>query len=141
MSARGLYLHALSLTGVVRGLATVVQLIDEDPSTKRSFVPHVTVVDRPRFVWRGLMVDVCRHWMPVSVIERTLNAMELSKLNVLHLHLSDDQGFRAQSVEYPLLNDREHYFTQADLRHLVEYARVRRIRVVPEFDVPGHTTR
>lgn len=141
VTGKGLYLHASSLTGVVRGLATVVQLIDEDPSTKLSFVPHVTVVDRARFVWRGLMVDVCRHWMPVAVIERTLNAMELSKLNVLHLHLSDDQGFRAQSVEYPLLNDRELYFTQADLRHLVEYARVRRIRVVPEFDVPGHTTR
>ena len=136
VSTKGLYLYASSLTGVVRGLATVVQLIDDDPSTKRSFVPHVAVVDRPRFVWRGLMVDVCRHWMPVAVIERTLNAMELSKLNVLHLHLSDDQGFRAQSVEYPLLNDRELYFTQADLRHLVEYARVRRIRVVPEFDVP-----
>ncbi|CAF3347981.1 unnamed protein product [Rotaria sp. Silwood1] len=91
-------------------------------------------------MWRGLLLDVSRHWMPVTVIERTLNAMELSKLNVLHLHLSDDQGFRVESIEYNLLHDRKDFFTQKDIQYLVEYARQRRIRIIPEFDIPGHTT-
>ena len=86
------------------------------------------------------MLDVCRHWLSLPVIERTLDAMELSKLNVLHLHLSDDQGFRAESIQYPLLHDRKNFFSQKELRHIVEFARQRRIRVVPEFDIPGHTT-
>jgi hexosaminidase len=67
--------------------------------------------------------------------------MELSKLNVLHLHLSDDQGFRVESLQHRLLHDRKDFFTQKDIRYLVEYARQRRIRIMPEFDIPGHTTR
>jgi hexosaminidase len=116
-------------------------LIERDTSTKKFSVPFAHIIDRPRFPWRGLMLDVSRHWMPVSVIERTLNAMELSKLNVLHLHLSDDQGFRVESLQHRLLHDRKDFFTQKDIRYLVEYARQRRIRIMPEFDIPGHTTR
>jgi len=67
--------------------------------------------------------------------------MELSKLNVLHLHLSDDQGFRVESLQHPLLHDKKDFFTQKDIRYLIEYARQRRIRIIPEFDIPGHTTR
>ena len=133
-------LQASTLTGIVRGLATFVQLIEHDKSTGKSYVPYANIIDRPRFPWRGLMLDVCRHWLSLPVIERTLNAMELSKLNVLHLHLSDDQGFRAESIQYPLLHDRKNFFSQKELRHIVEFARQRRIRVVPEFDIPGHTT-
>jgi hexosaminidase len=135
------YLYASSLTGIIRGLSTFVQLIERDTSTKKFSVPFAHIIDRPRFPWRGLMLDVSRHWMPVSVIERTLNAMELSKLNVLHLHLSDDQGFRVESLQHHLLHDRKDFFTQKDIRYLVEYARQRRIRIMPEFDIPGHTTR
>jgi len=141
ITKKGAYLHALSLTGILRGLSTFVQLIEQDASSKSIFVPFVNIIDRPRFPWRGLMLDVARHWMPVSVVERTLNAMELSKLNVLHLHLSDDQGFRVESLQHSLLHDRKDFFTQKDIHHLVEYARQRRIRIVPEFDIPGHTTR
>ena len=137
----GIYLHAEFLTGVIRGLATFVQLIERHPSSQKSYVPLVGIVDQPRFSWRGLMLDVSRHWMPVSVVERTLNVMELSKLNVLHLHLSDDQGFRVESIQHPRLHDRTNYFRHKDIRHLVEFARQRRIRIVPEFDIPGHTTR
>jgi hexosaminidase len=137
----GSYLYALSLTGVIRGLSTFVQLIERDSASNQNSIPLVNIVDRPRFTWRGLLLDVSRHWMPVPVIERTLNAMELSKLNVLHLHLSDDQGFRVESIEHKLLHDKQDFFTQKDIRHLVEYARRRRIRIVPEFDIPGHTTR
>ncbi len=137
----GAYLNASSLTGIIRGLSTFVQLIERDTSTTKFSVPFAHIIDRPRFPWRGLMLDVSRHWMPVSVIERTLNAMELSKLNVLHLHLSDDQGFRVESLQHHLLHDRKDFFTQKDIRYLVEYARQRRIRIMPEFDIPGHTTR
>jgi hexosaminidase len=135
----GVYLNAVSLTGVIRGLSTFVQLIERDSTSENSYIPLANIVDRPRFPWRGLMLDVSRHWMPVPVIERTLNAMEMSKLNVLHL--SDDQGFRVESLQHPLLHDRQDYFTQKDIRHLVEFARQRRIRIIPEFDIPGHTTR
>jgi hexosaminidase len=137
----GSYIHASSLTGIIRGLSTFVQLIERDISSEKYYIPFVNIIDRPRFQWRGLMLDVARHWMPVSVIERTLNAMELSKLNVLHLHLSDDQGFRVESNEHRLLHDRKDRFTQKDIQHLVKYAEQRRIRIVPEFDIPGHTTR
>ena len=137
----GSYLTSSTLTGFIRGLSTYVQLIEIDSQSKESVVPHVLIDDRARFVWRGLMLDVCRHWIPMESVKRTLDAMEMSKLNVLHLHLSDDQGFRVESIRYPLLHDRKSFFTQGEIRHLVEYARQRRIRVIPEFDIPGHTTR
>ena len=141
ISNNGSYLHALSLTGIIRGLSTFIQLIERNTSSEKVYIPFVNIIDRPRFPWRGLMLDVSRHWMPVPVIERTLNAMELCKLNVLHLHLSDDQGFRVESIRHNLLHDRKYFFTQSDIRYLVEYARQRRIRIVPEFNIPGHTTR
>jgi hexosaminidase len=88
-------------------------------------------------------MDVSRHWMPVEVVERNLDAMAAVKLNVFHWHLSDDQGFRVESKRYPRLQQfgsGGHYYTQAEIRAVVAYARERGIRVVPEFDVPGHTT-
>jgi hexosaminidase len=137
----GSYLTSSTLTGFIRGLSTYVQLIETEKRSADSVVPHVLINDRARFVWCGLMLDVCRHWIPMRAVQRTLDAMEMSKLIVLHLHLSDDQGFRVESIRYPLLHDRQSYFTQAEIRNLVEYARQRRIRIIPEFDIPGHTTR
>ena len=101
------------------------------------------IEDRPRFPWRGLMLDVSRHWMPVEVVERNLDAMAAVKLNVFHWHLSDDQGFRVESRRYPRLQQLGsdgHYYTQDEIRRVVAYALDRGIRVVPEFDIPGHTT-
>ena len=89
------------------------------------------------------MIDVARHWQPVEVIERNLDAMAVVKLNVLHLHLSDDQGFRIESLTHPELQglgSDGKYFTQAQMRSIIAYAGERGIRVVPEFDVPGHAT-
>jgi hexosaminidase len=88
------------------------------------------------------MLDVCRHWMPVEVIKRNLEAMAAVKLNVLHWHLSEDQGFRVESKRYPRLHQlgsNGDYYTQDQIREIVAYARDRGIRVVPEFDVPGHS--
>jgi len=106
-------------------------------------VPAVTIDDKPRFPWRGLMIDVGRHFIPIPVIERNLDAMEAVKLNVFHWHLSDDQGFRVESKVFPLLQKKSSdglYYTQDQVRQVIEYARDRGIRVIPEFDMPAHAT-
>ena len=131
-------LQAATVTGALRGLETLAQLIGSGPD-----VQSVHIEDKPRFPWRGLMLDVSRHWMPIEVVERNLDAMAAVKLNVFHWHLSDDQGFRAESKRFPRLQQfgsDGHFYTQAQIRQVVDYARDRGIRVVPEFDIPGHTT-
>jgi hexosaminidase len=138
VSSLGARLNATTVTGILHGLETFVQLIGPGPA-----VQSVHIEDKPRFPWRGLMLDVSRHWMPVEVIERNLDAMAAVKLNVFHWHLSDDQGFRVESKRYPKLQQfgsDGYFYTQAQIRHVVDYARDRGIRVIPEFDIPGHTT-
>ena len=134
-------LHAPTVVGVIRGLETLLQLVAADSAGP--YLPAVTIEDHPRFRWRGLLIDVCRHWEPVAVIERTLDAMATVKLNVLHWHLSEDQGFRVESRRYPRLQGLGSdglYYTQAQIREVTAYARDRGIRVVPEFDMPAHST-
>lgn len=134
-------LSAANPLGALHGLQTFLQLVRITP--EGFSVPVVTIDDRPRFPWRGLMIDVGRHFMPVSVIERNLDGMEAVKLNVLHWHLSDDQGFRVESKRYPLLQEKGSgglYYTQNQITEVIQYARNRGIRVVPEFDMPCHTT-
>ncbi len=137
VSSEGARLKAASGAGALHGLETFVQLIEPG-----FHVAAVHIEDRPRFPWRGLMLDVSRHWMPLEVIERNLNAMAAVKLNVFHWHLSDDQGFRVESKRFPLLQklgSDANFYTQDQIREVVDYARDRGIRVVPEFDIPGHT--
>jgi hexosaminidase len=127
--------------GVLRGLQTFLQLVHVTPTGFA--VPAVTIDDRPRFSWRGLMLDSGRHFMPLDVIERNLDGMEAVKLNVFHWHLSENQGFRVESKVFPLLQKKgsdDLYYTQSEVKHVIQYARDRGIRVVPEFDVPCHTT-
>jgi hexosaminidase len=134
-------LSAPSVTGALRGMQTFSQLIAAD--SESFFVPALRIDDRPRFPWRGLMLDVSRHWMPMPVIERNLDAMAAVKLNVFHWHLADDQGFRIESKALPKLHQLGsdgNFYTQAEIRHVIDYARDRGIRVVPEFDMPGHAT-
>lgn len=134
-------LSAPSISGIRHGMQTFSQLIAQDAQS--FFVPAIHIEDRPRFPWRGLMLDVSRHWMPLPVILRNLDAMAAVKLNVFHWHLSDDQGFRVESKLFPKLQQLGsdgHFYTQDEVRGVVAYARDRGIRVVPEFDVPGHTT-
>ncbi len=140
-NSRSLILHATTTVGVIRGLETVLQLVGGDSG--RYFIPAVSITDSPRFRWRGLLVDVSRHFEPVPAIERTLDGMAAVKLNVLHWHLSDDQGIRVESRRYPRLQGMGSdslYYAQAQIRAIVAYARDRGIRVVPEFDMPGHST-
>lgn len=134
-------LGAPTPVGVLRGIETFLQLLEEDSTG--FYIPAVQIQDKPRFPWRGLLIDVCRHWMPMDVIKRNLDAMAAVKLNVLHWHLSEDQGFRVESKSFPKLHKMGsdgNYFTQEQIRKILSYARDRGIRVVPEFDIPGHTT-
>jgi hexosaminidase len=134
-------LSAPTVVGAIRGLETLLQLVSGD--REGFFLPAVEIRDRPRFRWRGLLIDVGRHFEPVEVIKRQLDGMAAVKLNVLHFHLSEDQGFRVESRKFPKLHELGsdgEYYTQVQLREIVEHARQRGIRVVPEFDMPGHVT-
>src|ERR1017187_8117708 len=136
----GAHLHASTADGVIHGLETFLQLIQPGPDGFQ--VPAVHIEDWPRFAWRGLMIDASRHFIPVDVVKRNLDAMAAVKLNVFHWHLSDDQGFRAESKLFPKLQQLGSdglFYTQSQMRDVVSYASGRGIRVVPEFDIPGHT--
>jgi len=134
-------LSAATDVGAMRGLETFLQLVTMRDGACR--VPAVAIDDSPRFRWRGLLLDVIRHYQSVEEIERTLDGMEIAKLNVFHWHLSDDQGFRAESKKFPRLTENASgglFYTQDQLREVVAYARARGIRVIPEFDMPGHSS-
>jgi len=127
--------------GVLHGLETVLQLVDAD--SEGYFVPCVQIEDKPRFIWRGLLIDAGRHFMPVEVIKRNLDGMAAVKMNVLHWHLSEDQGFRVESKVFPLLHQLGSdgfYYSQTQIRDVIDYAADRGIRIMPEFDIPGHST-
>jgi hexosaminidase len=141
VTASGAKLNAANPLGVLRGLQTFLQLVTITPSGFAA--PVVTIHDQPRFAWRGLMIDVGRHFMPIEVLKRNLDGMEAVKLNVFHWHLSENQGFRIESKRFPELHQQGSegfYYTQEQARELIAYARDRGIRVVPEFDMPGHST-
>ena len=141
VTPRGAHVHAATDVGAMHGLETLAQLVETDG--QGSWIPAVTIQDSPRFRWRGLMIDCSRHFIPVDVILRTLDGMAAVKLNVFHWHLTDDQGFRIESKVFPKLTGEGSdglYYTQEQAREVVAYARNLGIRVVPEFDMPGHTT-
>jgi len=141
ISNSGAKLNAPSTLGVMRGLQTFLQLVQ---TTGAGFaVPAVLIEDSPRFAWRGLMIDVGRHFIPLDVLRRNLDGMAAVKLNVFHWHLSENQGFRIESKKFPKLQGTGSdglYYTQDEVRGVIAYARERGIRVVPEFDMPGHAT-
>ena len=136
----GARLTAPTTLGVLRGLQTFLQLVQITPTGFAA--PAVTIKDSPRFPWRGTMIDSSRHFIPVDVLKRNLDGMAAVKMNVLHWHLSDDQGFRAESKVFPKLTGMGSdgmFYSQADIRDVIAYARDRGIRVMPEFDIPGHS--
>jgi len=134
-------LDAKTDIGVLRGFETLLQLLSADETGY--YFPCVAIADQPRFTWRGLLIDVGRHFQPVDVIKRNLDAMAAVKMNVFHWHLTEDQGFRVESKVFPKLHQRGSdgmFYTQAQIRDVIEYAADRGIRVMPEFDIPGHST-
>ena len=125
--------------GVLRGMQTFLQLVH--PTAKGFAVSSIEIEDKPRFPWRGLMIDSGRHFIPVDIIRRNLDAMEAVKMNILHWHVSEDQGFRIESKLFPKLTglgSDGQFYTQDDVRGIIEYARDRGIRVMPEFEMPSH---
>jgi hexosaminidase len=140
ISESGAQLTAPTTLGALHGMQTFLQLVAITPSGFAA--PAVTIKDQPRFPWRGLLIDVSRHFIPLDVLKRNLDGMAAVKMNVLHWHLSDDQGFRVESKVFPKLagmGSEGHYYTQAEIRDFISYAHDRGIRVVPEFDTPGHS--
>ncbi len=148
--------------GVFYGIQTLRQLLPVERSQSFVMIPGIEIYDYPRFVWRGLHLDVARHYMPVEFIKKYLDYMSMHKLNTFHWHLTDDQGWRIEIKKYPRLSevgawreetlighyrDQPHqfdgiphggYYTHEEIRGIVEYARERFITIVPEIELPGH---
>lgn len=136
IAAHGVTIEAAAERGVVWALATLCQLIEG-----RS-VPCCSILDSPRFSHRGVMLDCVRHFFPADEVKRIIDELSRFKLNVFHWHLTDDQGFRIESKKFPELHQQcgADYYTQAEIKEIVEHARVRGVEVIPEMNMPGHTT-
>jgi hexosaminidase len=163
-------IQARTEAGLFYGLQSLRQLLPPDAEQVKRVehrIPALRIEDAPRFAWRGLMLDVCRHFFPLPVVMRMIDVMALYKYNVLHLHLTDDQGWRIEIKSHPRLTEigsqrlsspvhhrpppGEHmiyeqdgvphggYYTQAELKSLIEYAQTRFITIVPEIEMPGHS--
>lgn len=167
VSGRRAVITAGSPAGAFHGAQTLRQLLGPDAYRRAPLrrtgwaLPYVEIEDTPRFGWRGVLLDVARHFLPKADVLRFLDLMAAHKLNVLHLHLTDDQGWRIEIERYPRLtevaswrdrsmvgfrdgerrDDQPHggFYTQDDLREIVAYAAARHITVVPEIDLPGHS--
>lgn len=164
-------IRAPTQTGLFYGVQTLFQLLPPEIFSSNLVqgvswqMPCVQIEDWPRFPWRGLMLDVSRHFFNTSEVEATLDAMALSKLNVFHWHLTDDQGWRIEIKKYPSLTqigawrssvgfgfepesttaygpDGRYggFYTPKEIREVVKYATARHITVVPEIEMPGHST-
>ncbi|XP_052251885.1 beta-hexosaminidase subunit beta-like [Dreissena polymorpha] len=137
-------LEAGEVWGALRGLETFSQILFRKTNTDQIYCKETEIYDQPRFAHRGILIDTSRHFIEKYVIKNVLDGMAYSKLNVLHWHIVDDNSFPYQSQVYPKLSEQGAYhqtlvYSLDDIRELVEYARLRGIRVVPEFDTPGHT--
>jgi hexosaminidase len=141
VDANGVNISANTRFGALRGMETLLQLIQNGP--ENTAIPWVTIEDAPRFPWRGLLLDSARHFIPLNDIKRQIDGMAAAKLNVLHWHLTDDQGWRFTSKRYPKLTQLAsdgQFYTPEQMREIVRYATDRGIRVVPEIDMPGHAS-
>jgi hexosaminidase len=141
IDSKGIRLTAETDIGILRGLETLLQLLNTGKDG--CYFPAVRIDDKPRFAWRGLLIDPCRHWMPVGVIKRNLDGMAAVKMNVMHWHITEDQGFRIECKTFPKLHQMGSdgfYYTHEQVKDVIAYAADRGIRVMPEFDIPGHST-
>jgi hexosaminidase len=154
VSSGGILIEADSGEGAFRGVQTLRQLLPAKAErlTRQHgpwVVKGIRIEDYPRFPYRGAMLDVARHFFTVSQVERYIDLAAAYKVNMFHLHLGDDQGWRIQIKSWPRLakiggrtavgGDRGGYFTQAQYREIVKYAQRRYVTVIPEIDTPGHT--
>ncbi|MBM6577902.1 family 20 glycosylhydrolase [Microvirga sp. SRT01] len=156
VTSTGIVIAASGDRGLVHGAMTLAQLVSPDAQFGRPVtVAATTIADAPRFGWRGLMIDPARHFLPMPALRAIVDQMAAVKLNSLHLHLTDDQGWRFEVKRYPKLTEIGGFrtppstggdpgpkvggfYTQEELKALVVYARDRGITIVPEIDLPGH---
>lgn len=156
VSSGNITIKGSTTRGIFYGVQTLLQLlpaqIESPVRTKvtKWAVPCIEVVDSPRFAWRGMLLDVCRHFYSVDFIKKQLDVMAMYKMNVLHWHLTEDQGWRIEIKKYPLLTAKGAYrvegdgktyggyYTQAQIREIVKYAKDRYINILPEVEMPGH---
>lgn len=137
VNGAGIQLDAETRFGAMRGMETLLQLVHN------GVLPLVTINDRPRFPWRGILIDSARHFLPIETLKRQIDGMAAAKMNVLHWHLTDDQGWRFASSHYPQLQEKASdglWYSQQQMRDIVSYASERGVRVVPEIDFPGHAS-
>ncbi|AZS44720.1 Beta-N-acetylhexosaminidase [Microbacterium oleivorans] len=147
VSTTGIRITGADAAGLFYGVQTLGQLVRRDG--ERWVIPAVRIEDSPRFVYRGVMLDVARHFHDIATVRAYIDRAASLKLNVLHLHLSDDQGWRLELRSRPALTEKGSaaavdgapggFYTQDDYRAIVDYAASRHMTVIPEFDMPGHT--
>ncbi len=145
ITPQNIEIKAASASGIFYGLQTLKQLL----ICSGKVIKAQVITDSPRFSWRGVMLDVSRTFMPVNLVKRYIDLFSMYKLNVVHLHLTDDQGWRIEIKKYPLLtevgskfdpefNTMGGYYSQDEIRDLVRYAKIRNVMLVPEIEMPGH---
>ena len=121
--------------GIIWALTALAELADNAPS-----IPFLKMEDSPRYSHRGLNLDCSRHFFSADEVKKIIDQISRVKMNVLHWHLSDDQGWRIESKKFPLLHEKcGVYYTQDEIRSVVEYAQIRGVQIIPEIDMPGHT--
>ena len=141
VNSSGVLLNANTRFGAMRGMETLLQLIENGENGTQ--IPYVTIDDQPRFPWRGVLIDSARHFLPLKTVKRQIDGIAAARMNVFHWHLTDDQGWRFASTHYPQLQEKASdglFYTQQQMREVVRYATQRGVRVVPEIDVPGHAS-
>ncbi|MBI5009742.1 MAG: beta-N-acetylhexosaminidase [Bacteroidia bacterium] len=148
VSSGKIEVKASGIGGIFYGLQSLKQLLI---CSDKGILKAQVITDSPRFEWRGVMLDVSRTFMPVNLVKRYIDLFAMYKLNVVHLHLTDDQGWRIQIKKYPLLtesgskfdprfNTMGGYYSHDDIRDLVKYAQQRNVMLVPEIEMPGHAS-
>jgi len=158
VSANNVMIEAAELNGLFYGVQTLRQLLPVDIESKLKvenvdwIIPCVVILDKPEFVWRGLNLDCCRHFMSKEFVKRYIDLLAYHKFNILHWHLTEDQAWRIEIKKYPELTKKGAFriyddgsvyggfYTQEDIKEVVEYAQSRFITVVPEIEMPGHST-
>ncbi len=169
VAANNIVLKARDVSGIFYGIQTLLQLLPKEiesasVTTAKWEIPVVKISDHPRFGWRGLMLDCSRHFFTKEEVKKFIDQMSRYKFNVLHWHLTDDQGWRIEIKSLPKLTEvgawrvnktgtfgrftpptadepRDYggFYTQADIREIVQYAKARQVNILPEIDVPGHS--
>lgn len=151
INKKGIEVRGSASEGVFRGISSLKQLIGSNRETKGEtlYLPEVKITDGPRFAWRGLSLDVSRCFFTPNEVKQVIDMLSLYKFNVLHMHLTDNQGWRIEIKKYPKLTEvgsqlpnegkKGGFYTQEEFKDLVAYAKARYITILPEVDLPGHT--